>query len=156
MNASMYGILVYIARYWFILLAAVIVVRAFLVSLQEYRYVAHLRSEIGGAGAAARLVLMSDPKQKYEVGMEYPIWKESQVGRARSNDICLRNRSIRPNHARMDMDEYGLRIRVRKEAFVAVDGVQVEGEAFARDGEQIQLGDLVFQLRIGGEMIEEE
>lgn len=151
MNPDAYAVLVYAARYWFVALAAVIAVRAFVVSRREYRLAARLRSEIGSAGALAKLVLISDPQGKYEPGMEYPLGMESLVGRARGSDVCLRNRSIQPRHARLDVTSDGLRVRVRKNAFVAIDGVAVEGEGYAADGEQIQMGDLLFKLTIGGE-----
>ncbi len=152
MNELIYGILTYAARYWFVTLAVVIVYRACVISVREFRAVAKIRKRIGPDGAPGRLVLLTDPDDRYEEGYEFPLFAECSLGRSSANDIAIRQRSIKRRHARLELSREGnLSVRPEKNASVAIEGVRIDAEGFLREGERLSLGDMDFTLALARE-----
>ena len=150
MNASAYELLASLARYWFIALALFIAVRLVVAVLREMRIEWRVQREISeaGTGIHATLVLLSDEDGRLRRGKLYPVEGETTVGAAPRCDVRISSRSLRGVHCILAMEREGLRVVPVGEAFVVVDGEVVERRALAHDGSTIQLGGLVFRLRL--------
>ena len=150
MNATAYELLSAIAKYWFIALALFILARMVLSVTREIRIERQVRYEIGQAGTSinATLVLLSDEDRKMKRGKRYAVQGEATVGRAGRCDISLHTRSLERVHCILNMERDGMSVVPVGRAFVVVDGSVVQRRATAQDGSEIQLGGLIFRLRL--------
>ena len=150
MNATAYELLSAIAKYWFIALALFILARMVLSVTREIRIERQVQVEIGqaGTGINATLVLLSDEDRKLKRGKRDAVQGETTVGRAGRCDITLRARSLQRVHCILNMERDGMSVVPVGRAFVVVDGSVVQRRATAQDGSEIQLGGLVFRLRL--------
>ena len=150
MNATAYELLSAIAKYWFIALALFILARMILSVTREIRIERQVQVEIGqaGTGINATLILLSDEDRKLKRGKRYAVQGETTVGRAGRCDITLRARSLQRVHCILNMERDGMSVVPVGRAFVVVDGSVVQRRATAQDGSEIQMGGLVFRLRL--------
>ena len=150
MNATAYELLSAIAKYWFIALALFILARMVLSVTREIRIERQVRYEIGqaGTGINATLVLLSDENRKMKRGKRYAVQGETTVGCAGRCDISLHTRSLERVHCILNMERDGMSVVPVGRAFVVVDGQVVQRRATAQDGSEIQLGGLIFRLRL--------
>lgn len=150
MNAAAYELLSAIAKYWFIALAIFILVRMILSVTREVRIERQVQREIGQAGTSinATLILLSDEDRKLKRGKFYPVQGETTIGRSGRCDISLRSKSLESMHCILNMEHGSMSVVPIGRAFVVVDGEVVERRAAAWDGSEIQMGGLVFRLRL--------
>ncbi|MGN1248764.1 MAG: FHA domain-containing protein [Candidatus Spyradocola sp.] len=150
MNATAYELLSAIAKYWFIALALFILARMVLSVTREIRIERQVQAEIGqaGTGINATLVLLSDEDRRLKRGKRYPVQGETTVGRAGRCDVTLHTRSLERVHCILNMERDGMSVVPVGRAFVVVDGKVVQRRATAQDGSEIQMGGLVFRLRL--------
>lgn len=150
MNATAYELLSAIAKYWFIALALFILARMVLSVTREIRIERQVQAEIGqaGTGINATLVLLSDEDHKMKRGKRYAVQGETTVGRAGRCDVTLHTRSLERVHCILNMERDGMSVVPVGRAFVVVDGKVVQRRATAQDGSEIQMGGLVFRLRL--------
>lgn len=150
MNATAYELLASIARYWFIALALFILVRMLLSVTREMRIERQVQKEIGraGAGVNATLILLSDEDRKLKRGKAYPVSGETTIGRAARCDAVIKSTSLLGMHCIIGADRSGMYVSPVGKAFVVVDGEPVSGRAPVRDGSHIQMGGLIFLLRL--------
>ena len=109
-----------------------------------------MQVEIGqaGTGINATLILLSDEDRKLKRGKRYAVQGETTVGRAGRCDITLRAHSLQRVHCILNMERDGMSVVPVGRAFVVVDGAVVQRRATAQDGSEIQMGGLVFRLRL--------
>ncbi|MGI5884216.1 MAG: FHA domain-containing protein [Candidatus Spyradocola sp.] len=150
MNASAYELLANIARYWFLGLALVIAVRMILAVVREMRIEWRVQREISEAGTSinATLILLSDEDRRLRRGKLYAVEGETTVGRSRNCDVRIGSPSLKGTHCILNMEGDGMNVVPVGDAFVVVDGEIVGRRALARDGSTIQMGGLVFRLRL--------
>ena len=150
MNATAYELLASIARYWFIALALFILVRMLLSVTREMRIERQVRKEIGraGAGISATLILLSDENKKLKRGKAYSVSGETTLGAAARCDIAIRSAALQGMHCILGTESGGIYVAPVGKAFVAVDGEPVSGRAQVGDGSHIQMGGLIFLLRL--------
>lgn len=150
MNATAYELLAAIAKYWFIALALFILVRLILSVTREMRIEHQVQKEIGRAGTSvnATLVLLSDEERRLKRGKLYAVSGETTIGRSMRCDVTIKNASLQGMHCILNMERDGMSVVPVGRAFVVVDGEPVEKRALALDGSQIQMGGLIFRLRL--------
>ncbi len=150
MNAAAYELLCAIAKYWFLALALFILARMVLSVTREMRIERAVQREIGQAGTSVvgTLLLVSDEERKLKRGKMFAVDGETTVGRSARCDVCLRAPSLKGVHCIVQVDGARAEVVPVGDAFVVVDGQIVERRADAFDGSQIQMGGLVFRLRL--------
>lgn len=150
MNATAYELLSAIARYWFIALAIFILVRMILSVTREMRIEKQVQREIGDAGTNinATLILLSDEDKRIKRGKLYAVEGETTVGKSHKCDICVRSASLNRVHCILGRVKEGMEVLPVGRAFVVVDGEVTGRRAMAFDGSTIQMGGLVFRLRL--------
>jgi len=150
MNATAYELLASIAKYWFIALALFILFRMLLSVTREMRIERQVQKEIGRAGASinATLILLSDEDRKLKRGKSYPVSGETTVGTAARCDVTIKSPSLEGMHCILGADRNGMYVAPVGRAFVVVDGEPVSGRAAVQDGSHIQMGGLIFLLRL--------
>lgn len=150
MNAAAYQLLANIARYWFIALAVFILVRLVLAVIREMRIEKQVWREIDSAGTniSATLILTSDENKKMKRSKMYVVEGETTIGRSRRCDIRVHTPSLDPVHCILRADTDGLAVVPVGKSFVAVDGRIANRRVVAIDGSSIQMGGLMFTLRL--------
>ena len=146
MNQSTYELLALAARYWFALLAVVIVFRGWRACVQDNRKARTLRDWAGGAGCVGELVLVSDgTRRKRKKPVTFQVPAEAVLGSGRTADIRLRGRDIRKRHIFMTYRPGEMVLHAVKEApFEArhlADGTQV-----LRDGDTLRVGQMTLGM----------
>ena len=77
------------------------------------------------------------------------IEEETTVGRSRKCDLALRTPSLERVHGILTPVPEGLMLTAVGRAYLAINGREAAEGAVARDGDEIQLGGLHFELRLG-------
>ena len=150
MNATAYQLLATIAKYWFLALMVMILLRLTLSVAREMRIERQVRREIerAGTGVSATLELVADENKRLKRSKRFAIEGECTVGRGRQCDVRVRSRSLERVHCILAMGPKGLEVAPVGRAFVMVDGAVAARRAIARDGSVLQMGGLIFRLEM--------
>ena len=70
------------------------------------------------------------------------------MGRSHNCDVRIGSPSLKGTHCILNMEADGMNVVPVGDAFVVVDGEVVGRRALAQDGSTIQMGGLVFRLRL--------
>ncbi len=140
MSHDTYELLALIGRYWFALLALIVVLRGWQACVQDNRKARLLRDWEGGAGCVGELVLTSDgTKRKRKKTVKWQVPAEALLGSGGAADIRLRGRDIKKKHIFMTYRSGEMVLHpVKGAAFQArtlKDGTQV-----LRDGDTLRVG----------------
>ena len=144
MSSETYEILALAARYWFLLLAGLIVIRGLANSRKENRRERNLREEIGSAGCVGELVVLEDGvknKKKSLRGARFPVPEEGLIGSGRIADIRIRHADMNRKHVRFAYRPGELLIRPVGGADVDCP-MKPDGTRALRDGERLIIGSL--------------
>ncbi len=140
MTSQAYGIVALLMRYIFLLLGALIAVRAFIWLWREHAaYMKQLRKdpELGQIGE------LTDGKKSW------PIYQEGTLGASLACDVVIRKKGLRRRHAGYRLQpKKGLVFAPARGARLIVDGVEVRREAVALDGSVLEAGDAVLRVRL--------
>lgn len=144
MNAETYEILALAARYWFIALAALVVIRGWRSAVRDNRKAKLLRDWAGGAGCVGELVVLDDgqkSKKKTLRGARFAVPEEGLIGSGGMADIRIHHPDVRRRHIRFVYEPGRLVLvnagRAKAECPVAPDGRQT-----LRDGDRLTIGRL--------------
>lgn len=150
MNAA-YDLIAAAARYWFIALAALILFQLICALRREARMEKKVVRQIDRAGVrpAAELWLLGDEEGRIRRKKPFFIEEETTVGRSRKCDLALRTPSLERVHGILTPVPEGLMLTAVGRAYLAINGREAAEGAVARDGDEIQLGGLHFELRLG-------
>ena len=140
MSGESYELLSYIARYWFSLLAALVVWRAWRAVVRDNRKEKLLRAWEGGAGCVGEMVLVDDgSKRRRAQPPRFLVPQEAVIGSGAKADIRLRGPGIRRRHVYMTY-------RPGEMALHAARGAEIEartdenGDTVLRDGDKLKIG----------------
>ncbi len=129
MSSETYEIVALAARYWFIALAALIVIKGWRSSVKDNRNQKILRDWAGGAGCVGELVVLEDgvrQRKRSLKGMHFPIPEEGLIGSGGMADIRIRHGDVRRRHVWMHYQSGRLLLtpagRAQLEAPVGPDG----------------------------------
>lgn len=110
MSRNLYEIVALGARYVFAALMALVVLRAWRITLIDSRRAATLRRMSPQTGLSGELVVV-EGDGKARRGMRYPVIREGMIGTSRRADVRIRHASVRRRHAYFQLTEEGLNVR---------------------------------------------
>ena len=139
MSRSLYELVALGARYVFAGLMALIVLRAWRITLIDSRRAAALRRMSPQTGLSGELVVIAGDG-KARRGMKYPVIREGMIGSARRADIRIRHASIRRLHAWFQLTGDGLRVQARTGAAMRDAGGRPVRAITLADGGEFTLG----------------
>ncbi len=142
MAAAAYGILALFMRYVFVLLALLILLGvAFELLSDRARYRREMK-RLPDAGYVGKWVDLDS-------GQVYLLQREGTIGTARQADVRLSGQGLLPVEAHFAfVDGKGIRIIPERGRFLSLDGMPIEGSAYALNGSELQIGNTVLSLRL--------
>ena len=143
MSEGVYELLALAARYWFVLLIAVIVVRAWRTSVVDNRSAKVLRELSGGAACIGELLVSDGPRKLTD--QRIPIPEEGLLGSGRAADVRIRAHGIAPRHMWMKYADGCLTVKPVGKAVIAAPRT-ADGRFVLCDGDQLRIGDITFTL----------
>jgi hypothetical protein len=148
-----YEVLAYIARYWFALLALLVLFGAVRWLRTEQARTARARR--GGQALPApaeepigEWLVLESGKARLSEGTALITPREGWLGGARRCAVRLPGRGMPARAARFALQADGLRMVPRRAGMIAVDGQSVRREAVLRHGAMLAIGDTVLQLSL--------
>ena len=153
MPEHIYEILALGARWWFILLGALIVLRSFGWLRRDGKRARRRLRQLPDAGMIGEMVVVTGCGH-LEDGMVMSVPREGTLGAFRSCDLVVPADGVAPAHCDFSFqDGKGLLIYPRRRCFVAVDGEEFTGLRASRKhpmthGSRLQIGDAVLRLRL--------
>lgn len=148
MGSDTYELLALAARYWFILLAALIVLRGWRASVQDNRNAKLLRDWVGEAGSVGELVVLDDgqkQKKKSLRGARFPVGVEGLIGSGSVADIRIRHADVRRRHVWMNYRRGCMLLSTHGKAQIECPTTP-DGRFILRDGDQLTIGRLKIML----------
>lgn len=144
MDSEAYEILALAARYWFIILAALFVVKAWRITVRDNRNAKILRDWAGGAGCVGELVVLEDGKKqgrKSFRGARFPVPMEGLIGSGGTADIRIRHQDVRRKHVWFHYQPGRMVLTCAGRAQISCPMAQ-DGKRALRDGDQLVIGRL--------------
>jgi len=145
MSKSLYELLALCARYLFAGLMALIVIRAWRITVVDSRRAKTLRRISPETGLIGEMMVI-EGDEKARRGMKYKVTREGQIGSARRADIRIRHSSVRRRHAYYLMTEEGLKVRSHAGAPLRDEAGYPVREMILRDGDNITVGRVQLML----------
>jgi len=133
------------ARYWFAVLALLIVYRGWRASVKDNRNAKILRDMTARASCIGELVVLRDRGDGSLRGERFPVARECMLGSSGAADIRIPRSSIHKRHVWMEHRVGCLTIQPIGRAEVIVPG-QDESPFILGDGQQFLLGDLTLMM----------
>ncbi len=146
MRGDLYELVAYAARYWFALLAVLVVFYGWRACVKDNRRARILRSQARGTGCVGELVLLEDgTKKKRKRPEHYQFGAEAVIGSGSAADVRIRAHDVRKKHIFMTY-------RCGEMVLHAIDGAEFDapmaptGEMVLRDGDMLIIGRLKLTL----------
>ena len=153
MRENLYELVALGARYFFVALMLLIVIRAWRIAIIDSRRAAKLRRWAPETGVIGEFQVL-DGDERARKGMVYPVIREGLIGRSRKADIRLRSHSVHVRHAYFEMAADGLRLRTVGAA--RMDAGQGRARHIAlKDGDTLLVGRVRLMLVLSGTPAEE-
>ena len=140
MSHDTYELLALAARYWFALLALLIVFRGWRACVQDNRKARLLREWEGGAGCVGELILTDDGTRRRR--KKQPTWQvpaEAVLGSGPAADIRLKGRDIKKRHIFMTYRPGEMVLHPVKDAPFEARRL-ADGTRVLRDGDSLRIG----------------
>lgn len=153
MPADIYEIIALGARWWFLLLGALIVLRAFGWLRRDSKRTKRRLRQLPDAGMIGEMVVVCG-SDELEEGMVMPVPREGTLGCFRSCDMVVPADGVAPQHCEFSfVNGKGLLIYPRRRCSVTVDGEEFTGLRRAKKhpmthGSRLQIGGAVLRLRL--------
>lgn len=139
MTQSVYELIALGARYVFAALMALIVARAWRITLVDSHRAQTLRRLSPETGLSGELLVTEGDGQARR-GMKYPVIREGLLGSARRADIRIRHGSVRRRHAYFQLTPEGLSLRAHAGAPMRDPQGRPAREMVLRDGDRFAIG----------------
>ena len=140
-HTEIYELAALIARYWFALLAVLIVIRAWRMTIVDNRRARTLRNIATSTGQLGELVVIRG-SGKARRGMKYPILQEGMVGSSSRADIRIRASGVHKRHAHFRLQPDGLLLTAIGASPLAFADGKSGKELLATDGDSIVIGNV--------------
>ncbi|MBE5807124.1 MAG: hypothetical protein E7317_02155 [Clostridiales bacterium] len=145
MPTEAYELLALTARYFFVAVMLVIVLRAAYGAIEDSRRAARLRRLVPLTGLSGELVVL-EPAGRIHAGMRYPVIREGMIGGSARADVRIRDRSVRRRHAYFRLDDKGFHIRNHAGSRLLDAAGRPVREVTLSDGGSVVLGDVKLML----------
>lgn len=140
-RTEIYELAALIARYWFALLAVLIVIRAWRMTIVDNRRARTLRDIAVSTGQLGELVVTKG-SGKARRGMKYPILQEGMIGSSARADIRIRASGVRKRHAHFRLQSDGLLLTSIGGAPLAFAEGKSGKKLLATDGDSLVFGNV--------------
>ena len=144
MHSDWYTLLSMGMRYWFAAIAAIIVLRAWRVTVRDTRRARVLRAWAPDTGAIGEIIVLSGGNGVRK-GSRIPVPKEGLLGSSRRNDVRLRHKDVKRYHAHIEQRENGVLAETIGKADIWLGG-RTGKKLLLRDGDQFSIGALSLRL----------
>ncbi len=138
MNGSMYEVVAYIMRYWFVFAMFVILIAVIYASVSEYRQRKYVMKEVGRY--VGYLEVESGPEDF--IGERLGIEEENTVGRLKRSDICINDYSVAKTHALLYQKGGDLILSPMGRASTMVNGSRITKPQALKTGDVVTLGEV--------------
>ena len=146
MNRETYELIAYAARYWFALLAILIVWRAWRACVRDNRAQKAMRSMQVASGCVGELVLIKDGGRRPKKNPQrFPVPAEAVLGSSRSADIRVRGEGIAKKHLYMAWRPGEMVVHPLNGA-VCQAAKDKNGDMVVRDGGKLTVGNMQFTM----------
>lgn len=136
----------FIMRYWFILLAGLILVLMFYISVREYAGKKLALEELGQF--LGYLEITDGPSEL--IGIRIGVTDDNTIGSSRSAEIMIKAEGVAKKHARLFLDSARLYIAPLEQGQTTVNGKKIRKIYEVRDGDYIEIGDVELYLCLKG------
>ena len=151
MPDEIYEIIALAARYWFLLLMAIIAWRSYRWYVKDRKKFKRRLRLLPDAGYIGELVVVQGD-EFLKKGTCIPVSREGVLGYLRSNDVCIPAGGIANRHLWYFFDETdGLRVEPLRGRMITADGQELIGRrmrAFLAHGSQLEIGQIILRLRM--------
>lgn len=142
MASNAYEILALFMRYVFVLLGACFLLGIVRVLLRDRLHYQKEMKRLPDAGLVGKMVDLDS-------GQTFMLPREGLIGTSKQSDVRLSGQGLLPQEARFAfVDGKGLKIVPEKGREVLLDGVPIEGSAYALNGSEIAIGNTLFSLHM--------
>lgn len=145
MSEGAYELLAMAARYWFVLLIAVIVCHGWRACVSDNRRGRQLRGKNGDASCVGELLVMRDEDRGRLEGRRFPVPAEGMLGSARVADVRIRCRAVARRHLWLKYSDGYLSVRALGKAGFSAPRTQ-DGRFILCDGDCLEIGPLSMTL----------
>lgn len=146
MNGDLYELVALAMRYFFAAIMALIVARAWKISVVDSRRANALRRLAPETGLCGEFLVVAGDGRRAREGMRYPVIGEGLVGSSRKADVRVRSASVRRAHAFFERTEAGLRVRAQGRARMFDGAGAAKREAVLGDGDRVTFGKVELML----------
>jgi len=153
MSSETYEILALAARYLFIAVAALILVRSWWATIRDNQNAQYRRNWCGGTGYIGELVVTGDDSRKGKrgkglKGARFPVPQAGMLGSGKMADIRIKHSDVRGRHIWMEYSDGMLRLtkvgrRTKISAPILSDGTHV-----LKQGDRLNIGSLHMTLNV--------
>lgn len=152
MPREMYEIVASAARYWFLFLMVLIVLRSFRWYRKDQKQHKKQRKLMPDAGYIGEMVVIQSGSDQLAPGDTLPVSWEGILGFTRINDLCVPAEGVANKHCRFRFEEkVGLFLEPCGRQSIQVDGQEYVGRketAYMSHGSFLKIGDTVLRLRM--------
>ncbi len=148
MTEAAYTSVALILRYFFCAAILYILLRLILQSINEYKEIQRVKSQVAGTYAYA--IQFSDPEELS--GVKYALLKENSIGRGKRCSIRLEYKGIKRRHATIYRSGLSIWFHTKKKKGVYFNGNPIERrQVELADGDSIEINGVRFSLIIHNE-----
>lgn len=148
MDASVYAVVAYIARYWFAGLAILIIWRAVRWLRQDVDRTTRAQRTLPDAGFIGEWAVVASDAPRMPAGTVLRAPRDGWIGSTRACDVRLMHAGVPARAARFYLREDGLHLLPQRRDTLLVDGEPVQREAVLRHGATLTVGGVTLQLRL--------
>lgn len=148
MSDSAYNVVAYIARYWFLFLALMIVWRAIVWLRKDADRISRAKRSLPDAGYIGEWAVVASDAPGVSDEMVMRASRDGWLGSARACDVRLRDAGVPARAARFYLRPDGLHMLPTRSGILLVDGEPVQREAVLRHGATLTVGGVTMQLRL--------
>ena len=145
MSEGAYELLARAARYWFVLLIALIVARGWHACVTDNRRGKLLRGKNGDASCVGELLVIRDEDHGRLEGKRFPVPAEGMLGSARVADVRIKCRAVARRHLWLKYSDGYLTVRALGRADFSAPRTQ-DGRFILCDGDNLEIGPLTMTL----------
>lgn len=149
--AEIYELIAQAARYWFLLLMAIIVWRSFRWYRRDRRQAKKRLKLLPDAGFVGEMVVI-EGNEALKRGQALPVPREGTLGTLRTNDLCVPVEGVARRHLWFRFDEgEGLRIEPMRGQIASVDGEPFKSRReplYMAHGSRLYVGKAQLRLRL--------
>lgn len=149
--AEIYELIAQAARYWFLLLMAIIVWRSFRWYRRDRRQAKKRLKLLPDAGFVGEMVVI-EGNEALKRGQALPVPREGTLGTLRTNDLCVPVEGVARRHLWFRFDEgEGLRIEPMRGQTASVDGEPFKSRReplYMAHGSRLYVGKAQLRLRL--------